>query len=67
MSDFDLTRARLNKGLSQRQAALEIGIDRDTLRRLEQGTGSAHPAKAKLVADFFDVEVTDLLPVGRAA
>lgn len=63
---FDLTRARLNRGLSIRQAAREIGIAEQTLRRLEDGDG-ARPQNAKKVADFFGVLVTDLLPIREAA
>jgi transcriptional regulator with XRE-family HTH domain len=61
-SAFDLRAARLNRGLSARQAALEIGVTQQALRRLEGGT-SVHPASAKKVADFFGVQVTDLMPL----
>lgn len=58
---FDLTRARLNAGFTQRGLADRLGIDRDTIRRLEAGEG-VRPGNAKKVADFFEVQVTDLLP-----
>lgn len=63
---FDLRAERLNRGLSRRQAAKTIGVPEPTLRRLEQGEG-AYPANAKKVADFFGVQVTDLMPLEREA
>lgn len=63
---FDLAAARLNKGLSQRALADECNVGVETIRRLELGHG-AFPANAKKVADYFDVQVTDLMPVGEAA
>jgi transcriptional regulator with XRE-family HTH domain len=59
--NFDLRSARLNAGFTIRGLAREIGIAEQTLRRLEGGEG-AHPASAKKVADFFGVQVTDLMP-----
>jgi transcriptional regulator with XRE-family HTH domain len=63
---FSLTAARLNAGLSRAQLARELGITRETLRRLENGLG-VHPSTAKKVADRFDVLVTDLMPLEREA
>jgi transcriptional regulator with XRE-family HTH domain len=57
-----LTTARLNKGLSLEAAALQIGVARTTLVRAERGE-RIHPAKAKLIADFFGLEVSDFYPV----
>jgi predicted transcriptional regulator len=59
---FDLQSARLNAGLSIRGLAEQVGVAEQTVRRLEDGEG-AHPAKAKKVADYFGVQVTDLMPV----
>lgn len=58
---FDLMSARLNKGMAQRELADKIGVSREVIRRLELGYG-AHPANAKKVADYFGVQVTDVLP-----
>jgi transcriptional regulator with XRE-family HTH domain len=58
---FDLAQARVNAGYSIRGFAREVGVSEQTLRRLEQGLG-VRPEGAKLVADFFEVKVTDLLP-----
>lgn len=66
MTTFDLTTARLNAGHTQRSLALEIGVGREAIRRLEAGE-STHPATAKKLADFFGVQVTDLMPVERVA
>lgn len=59
---FNLAAARLDRGLSQRDLAAEIGIGRETIRRLESGL-TAHPRNAKKVADFFGIQVTDLMPL----
>lgn len=67
--DFSLTTAIVNSGHTTRSLARHLNIDARTLARLEDGK-PVHPAKAKVVADFFDVQVTDLMPVeptGRAA
>lgn len=66
MSQFNLTVARVNAGLSQRQLAAKVGVGLETVRRLETGLG-AHPANAKKVADYFDVQVTDLMPIESEA
>lgn len=66
MSTFGLAEARLNKGLSVRACARDIGIHEASLRSLENG-GSVHPATAKKVADYFGVRVTDIMPVREAA
>lgn len=57
---------RLNKGLSRRQAAKEIGIARATLAAVEEGQ-MVHPGKAKLIADFYGVKVTDIVKVEAVA
>lgn len=59
---FDLTTARLNSGYSIRGLADKLGVPEQSIRRLENGEG-VHPARAKVVADHFEVQVTDLLPV----
>lgn len=63
---FHLQAERLNRGLSRREAARQIGVPRETLRRLETGVG-ASPENAKKVADFFGVRVTDILPIQDVA
>jgi DNA-binding XRE family transcriptional regulator len=63
---FVLREARLNRGLSRRQAAIEINVAQDTLRKIEVGE-PVHPASAKKIADYFGVQVTDLMPVEAAA
>lgn len=63
---FDLAAARLNRGLSIKAAAREIGVHEHSLRSVEGG-GSAHPATAKKIADFYGVQVTDFMPVDEAA
>ncbi len=59
---MNLVGARLNKGLTQRQAAASIGINRGTLQAAESGD-SVHPGNAKKIADFYGVKVTDIWPM----
>jgi len=65
---FSLRDARVNCGHSKRSLATEVGIAYGTLIRLERGE-AVHPANAKKVADFFKVQVTDLMrePESEAA
>lgn len=63
---FDLASARINAGMTQRDLADAAGVGRNTILRLEQGLG-VRPANAKRVADYFNVQVTDLMPVERSA
>lgn len=63
---LDLVARRVNKGLSQQDAAAAIGISRVTLDRAESDL-SIQVAKAKLIADFYECEVTAIWPVERAA
>lgn len=58
---FDLYAARVNRGLSQRDAARECDVPLTTIQALEDGR-TAHPRNAKKVADFFGVKATDLIP-----
>lgn len=59
---MNLVRERINRGLSVAAAAEEIGVARGTLKALEAGQ-RVSPRTAKKVADFFGVQVTDLMPV----
>jgi transcriptional regulator with XRE-family HTH domain len=63
---FDLHAARVNGGDTVRSLAAKVGIDYRTLKRIEDGL-PVHPAKAKLIADYFEVRVTDLLPADARA
>jgi transcriptional regulator with XRE-family HTH domain len=58
----NLRAARLNRGLSVREAAKEIGVKPSTLRRAEHGDG-VHPGTAKKIADYYGVRVTDIWPL----
>lgn len=62
---IDLRKERINRGLSGRQAAKEMGVEPDTLARAERGEGVPHPRNAKLIADFYGVKATDLWPVAE--
>ena len=59
---MNLRAERLNRGLSTRDAAEQIGVSQAVLLRAEEGLG-VRPAHAKRIADFFGVLVTDLWPV----
>lgn len=63
---FDLERARVNAGYSIRGLARHLKIHEATLRRLEDRL-PVRPESAKPVADFFEVQVTDLMPLDREA
>lgn len=56
---------RLNKGLSIRAAAREIGVSPSVLIRAEAGV-MPRPESAKSIADFYGFKVTDIWPVGKA-
>lgn len=59
---MNLAAARFNRGLSLRAAAEEIGVSEDVLMRAEGGT-RPFPANAKRIADFYNVQPTDIWPV----
>jgi transcriptional regulator with XRE-family HTH domain len=63
---FSLQAARVNRGHTVRSLASELEIDARTLARLEAGE-PIHPAKALKVAEYFGVQVTDLMSVEKAA
>lgn len=58
---FDVATARVNAGYGVRGFARKLGLHEATLRRIEEGL-PVRPENAKLVADFFDIKVTDLMP-----
>lgn len=59
---LNLKAERLNRGLSIKQAAEEIGITPATLGRAEDGE-SLHPNNAFKIATFYGKAVTDIWPV----
>lgn len=63
---FDLRAARVNAGLSIRGLAQVAQVHEHAVRRLERGE-RVRPASAKPIADFFEIRVTDLMPVEREA
>ncbi len=63
---MNLMAERLNRGHSIRSLAEVLDVHQHAIRRLEAGEG-VHPATAKKIADFFGVQVTDLMPVDEAA
>jgi transcriptional regulator with XRE-family HTH domain len=65
VSAINLRAERLNRGLSTREAAEQIGVSRPTLERAEAGS-APQPRMAKRIADFYDVRVTDIWPVADA-
>ncbi len=62
----DLTKERLEKGLSIRQAAAEMHIGAMTLQRAESGE-TVHPANAKTIADFYGYKPTEIWPLDQKA
>lgn len=63
MPAVNLTAERLNRGLSVRQAAEEIGVTPNTLARAEGGEFQPHPSNALKIADFYGYKVTDIWPL----
>lgn len=63
---MNLEAERLNRGLTAKDAAKKIGIPDHVLRYAERG-GRPVPATAKLIADFYRVQVTDIWPVQEPA
>ena len=68
-----LAEKRLDKGLSLRAAAAEIGVSLDTLRRAERGA-RPQPGKRGLgeaaalrIAEFYGYRPSELWPIGRDA
>lgn len=74
MSTINPKVARLNKGLTVAELASRLhDVDEGAIYRLERGMRIA-PAKAKRIADFYGVDVTDFpafapdaAPAARAA
>lgn len=62
MTGEELRIARINRGISIRGLARELGVPEQSIRRLEGGIGISLPY-AKKIADWHEVQVTDILPV----
>lgn len=64
---LNLATERLNRGHSIRSLARELEVHEHAIRRLERREGGVHPATAKKLADYFGVQVTDLMPIEKEA
>lgn len=62
---INLRAERLNRGLTLRAAASEMGVDFKALFRAERGEGTPTPSNAFKIASFYGYKVTDLWPVER--
>jgi transcriptional regulator with XRE-family HTH domain len=63
-SEINLRAERVNRGLSTREAAAEIGVSAAVILRAEHGKGERpRPHNAKLIADFYGYKVTDIWPL----
>lgn len=58
--------ARINRGISIRGLARELEVPEQSIRRIERGQGITLPY-AKKLADWYEVQVTDLLPLPEPA
>jgi len=58
----DLTELRLNRGLSQAAAARAAKVNKSVWGRAESGE-RVSPANALKIANFFDLQVTDIWPL----
>jgi transcriptional regulator with XRE-family HTH domain len=63
----NLKAARLNRGLTVADAAGQIGVLPHVLRDAENLGTVPRPASAKLIADFYGLQVTDVWPVEERA
>jgi transcriptional regulator with XRE-family HTH domain len=69
---MSLRAERRNRGLTLREAAEAIGVDKSALARAERNEGSPTARHAFAIASFYGYKVTDLWPVedsvsGKAA
>lgn len=55
-----LRRLRLNKGLSPEQLGAFVGVSGQTIRNIEAGRVVPNPRTMFALAEFFELEVTDL-------
>lgn len=56
-----LKQLRESKGMTQQELAEAVNIPKRTIQRLENSESQIKPEKAKVLADFFDVDVPYLL------
>lgn len=57
----NLKKLRENKGLSQMQLALKLGLNQNTISRYENGEREADYQTLIMLADFFDVSIDYLI------
>lgn len=60
---IDLRAERVNRGLTQAEAARKMNVDTDALARAERGVAQPHPRNALRIASFYGYKVTDLWPL----
>ncbi len=60
---IDLKAERVNRGLTLRSAALEMGVEPSTLQRAEAGVSVPRAQAAFRIADFYGHRVTDVWPI----
>jgi transcriptional regulator with XRE-family HTH domain len=56
-----LRRVRLERGLSLRGAAVQVGVTKETLSDLERARRHPHPPTLAKIAKGYGVEISDLL------
>lgn len=54
---------RYERGETQREVAVGAGVSVSTIIRLERSRSKPNAAVAKALADYFGVQVTDLMPL----
>ena len=59
----DLRELRVNRGLSIREAARQMGVEHRALLRAEKGETTPHVGNAYRIAAFYDLRVTDVWPL----
>jgi transcriptional regulator with XRE-family HTH domain len=63
MNSGKLKQLREERGLLQKQIAIELGISREAYCHYEKGNREPDPQRLKQIADFFNVSVDYLLDV----
>lgn len=53
--------ARVNRGLTQIEAAKRLGINKSTLQKWESGKNFPNAKKIALMCDIYNVKIDDLI------
>lgn len=57
---MNLKAARVNKKISQKEAAMQFGISADTLRNWENGKTYPNAAQIKAIENYYNINYSDI-------